>query len=375
MESFMSVDRGGLRGAVSLVSKAAPKHRNWPALSHLKLSANGKLTLAATDLENRIEVDVEKRSGEQSFELLMPADAMRRWARSKGSETVDLASDGLSLVIDGAIRIPGMETVDFPTDAEEIWERIGEVDAQALGEALDRTRFALSKDATRFTLTGILLEIRKKGRSHAVASDGTRLVVHAFDVHGIERPLREVLNPEGAGLLAAACRKVPEGTSVVIEAARAPADSRIKIRFAALGLRVWTLSLAGTFPEWRQVVPTDDSYDHAGFRIPASGLREALAKMAPCFDTEFHRALFAFSGHKLVISAKSQANGAATVEIDCEGEGERSIHLDAKKVLDYLASLSQSANLLRVRIPEKPSATKWTCESGSDIHVLMPLAS
>ena len=126
--------------------------------------------------------------------------------------------------------------------------------AEDLRRLVDKTRFAISTEETRYYLNGIYLHAAKSNgiaMLRAVATDGHRLAQ-------VESPL-----PEGAAGMAgviiprktiAEIRKLIDETAEDVQIAL----SDTKIRFAFDGGVLTSKLIDGTFPDYQRVIPADN---------------------------------------------------------------------------------------------------------------------
>jgi hypothetical protein len=157
-----------------------------PILSNVLLSAErGRLSFSATDLDMEIIDEAEARV-EQAGQITAPAHTLYEIARKlpEGAE-VTLAwtgEDPRLSVSAGRSRfsLPVLPAGDFPVmSSDGLSGRVG-LDVNDLIRLIDRTRFAISTEETRYYLNGLYLHTVTEGglpRLRAVAPDGHRLAL------------------------------------------------------------------------------------------------------------------------------------------------------------------------------------------------------
>lgn len=157
----------------------------------------------------------------------------------------------------------------------------------AMGKVCDR-------DSTRYALGGIFFERDSKGRPHAVATDGRRLV-HATWVESDEFPesagdrtavpgFETILPAEaitaaarGAKLSARMQRMRPNLNSVLIQEPGANGTVRVAATNYDTTAAADVRSIEGRFPKWRDVVP---SYDPLPAELLAFKGEDSLDELA-----------------------------------------------------------------------------------------------
>jgi len=204
-----------------------------------------------------------------------------------------------------------LPTEDFPAmTAGALPHRFG-LSAQALRGLIDRTRFAISTEETRYYLNGIYL--------HAAESDGTKVLrAVATDGHRLAR-VEEPL-PEGAGVIpgvivprktVAELRKLLDEVSGEVEIGLS--DTRIRFQVGAVELT--SKLIDGTFPEYERVIPRDND---KVLRVGKKEFSDAVGRVAAISTERSRPVKLSLAKHLLVLSASSPEQGTATEELDSD---------------------------------------------------------
>ncbi len=182
--------------------------------------------------------------------------------------------------------------------------------AQLLRGMIDRTRFAISTEETRYYLNGIYL--------HAVAgSDGVKVLrAVATDGHRlarVEEPLPEgaegipgVIIPRKTVLEA---RKLLDEVQDDVEIAL----SETRIQFTLGTVRLTSKLIDGTFPEYERVIPRDNDKI---LRVGKKDFAEAVARVSAISSERSRPVKLALDRDLLTLSAASPDQGTATEELD-----------------------------------------------------------
>jgi len=152
-----------------------------PMLTHVCLTAkNGVLDLVATDLEvsgvTRVWADPYEE--EQAWAVTIPPKLTIAYLQKVEDSTVDLTpTDARHLVIrhgdSGEASIVGMDADHYPV----LNVPTATMQLYGLDLAIPRVLFAISKEESRFTLNGALLELNGDKRQ-LVSTDGHRMSLH-----------------------------------------------------------------------------------------------------------------------------------------------------------------------------------------------------
>ncbi|VAX40892.1 hypothetical protein MNBD_PLANCTO03-1191, partial [hydrothermal vent metagenome] len=120
-------DRAALLEAINLVSGVVAGRTPRPQLTCVKLTAakqgkGGTLTLAATDAEISLRLQVDQVDVEQPGEALIPADKLRQIVSAEDNEpTLTLEADGDTVDIrgeDAHFKVYGHPPEDFPATGD-----------------------------------------------------------------------------------------------------------------------------------------------------------------------------------------------------------------------------------------------------------------
>ena len=181
--------------------------------------------------------------------------------------------------------------------------------AADLKRLIDRTRFAISTEETRYYLNGIYLHAAKSdgvSMLRAVATDGHRLARMELPLPDGASGMPGVIVPRKA---VSELRKLLEEMDQEVSVSL----SDTKIRFA-FGATVLTSKLIdGTFPDYDRVIPTgnDKTLD-----VRCKEFAEAVDRVST-ISTEKSRAVkLALERNSLTLSATSPENGTASEEIE-----------------------------------------------------------
>src|ERR1700759_3150514 len=270
----LTIERAALLKALGPVQSPVERRNTIPILSNVLLSAErDRLTFSATDLEMEI-IDEAMAQVDQPGQITAPAHTLYEIVR-KLPEGADVSlsftgEDPRLTVAAGRSRfnLPVLPAGDFPVMSSDGLSAGLGVDVNDMIRLIDKTRFAISAEETRYYLNGLYLHTVVEDGSpklRAVATDGSRLA------------LAEMAAPEGAagapGVIVprktiAEARRLLEDASEQVEMQISPQKVRFDFGGAALTSKV----IDGTFPDYPRVIPKDNNrivmvdaepFDHA----------------------------------------------------------------------------------------------------------------
>ncbi len=181
-----SCSQQNLTKALNTVSKAVTSRTTIPILKGilLKVDEDGKLTMAASDLD----ISIEKTLEVDDFipgEIVVQAKLFSEIIRKLPSSNVTINAEGENVLITCAsseFNILGLAPDEFPNINIEIKENEKiSFEKETLKEMIRKTAFAASIDETRGVITGVLVEMKER-KLNMVSLDGFRMAVSREDI-------------------------------------------------------------------------------------------------------------------------------------------------------------------------------------------------
>jgi DNA polymerase-3 subunit beta len=174
-----TIERATLLKGLGHVHSVVERRNTIPILSNVLIegSEGGGLRLMATDLDLQINETVEASVSDPGA-TTVPAHTLFDIVRKlpEGSQVELSAAEGRMLINAGRARftLSALPRDDFPVIAEGELPVRFELPAATLRQIIDKTRFAISSEETRYYLNGIYLHV-SDGDLKAAATDGHRL--------------------------------------------------------------------------------------------------------------------------------------------------------------------------------------------------------
>ncbi len=376
----LTIERGALLKALGHVQSVVERRNTIPILSNVLLRADaaggGVLALSATDMDLEIVERVPSRI-EQAGRTTAPAHTLYdivRKLREGAQIEIEVSGERSAMVLRSGrstFTLACLPPEDYPVMASGDLAYNFTLTAAELRSLVDRTRFAISTEETRYYLNGIYLHATKNNEVpviRAVATDGHRLA------------RVEMVMPEGAAGMPGVI--VPRKTVIELRKLVDESEDEIqislgetKIRFAAGEAALTSKLIDGTFPDYDRVIPSNND---KVLEVKCKEFAEAVDRVST-ISTEKSRAVKlaiasnGASGGSLAISATSPENGTAVEEIDATYLAEPiEIGFNSRYLLDITAQIdgegaqfvmSDSASPTIVRDRADPSA----------LYVLMPM--
>ncbi len=308
-------DRATLLRALGHVQSVVERRNTIPILANVMIAVrDGRLTLTATDMEIAVVEEVAASSSRNGA-CTAPAATLYEIVR-KLPETAEVEFDCPGGDAQLALRAGRYATSlvvlpidDFPSMTAGTLPHKFNLPASTLRGLIDRTRFAISTEETRYYLNGIYIhaaEIEGGKVLRAVATDGHRLARVEEDLPEGAAGMPGVIVPRKT---VNELRKLLDDVSGDIEVALS--DTRIQFKVGTIALT--SKLIDGTFPEYDRVIPRDNDKI---LRVGTKDFADAVARVS-AISTERSRPVKMSLGRDLlVLSASSPDQGTATEELD-----------------------------------------------------------
>jgi DNA polymerase III subunit beta len=370
----LKADRATLLKALAHIQSVAEKRNTIPILANVLINvADGRLALTATDMEIAV---VEEIGAETSRDGAVTAPAAVLY------EIVRKLPDGVAIELDHtggdaplalragryATSLNVLNVDDFPSMMAGTLPHGFTVPAAVLRGLIDRTRFAISTEETRYYLNGIYLHV-------ATGDDGRKLRAVATDGHRLARVETEV--PPGAdempGVIVprktvAELRKLlDEGTDDVVVGL---SDTRIQFTVGTVTLT--SKLIDGTFPEYDRVIPRGNDKI---LRVGKRDFSDAVARVAAISQERSRPVKLSIAHNLLTLSAVSPDQGTAKEELDENYVTYDSTPLEIGFQARYLNDITDQIERDVEFVFSDSSAPTIVRDAGSPsaLYVLMPM--
>jgi DNA polymerase-3 subunit beta len=366
------IERGELLRALGHVTSVVERRTTIPILSNvlLKASAQG-LSFKATDLEREV-IEQAPADVSQPGATTVPAHILHDIVRKlpDGAEVeIKREAEKERLALSSGHSRFALQTLspeDFPDLATGELNHKFQIGAQDLKRLIDKTRFAISTEETRYYLNGIYLHAAARGKSQmlrAVATDGHRLAQ------------AEVPLPKGAEAMPGIIlpRKTVHELHRLIEGSDGTVDvgvSTAKARFEIGTITLTSKLIDGTFPDYARVIPKANDKD---LKVSNAEFKNAVDRVSTIASERGRAVKLNMSGNKLVLSVSNPDGGSATEEIGVDyGASPLEIGFNARYLLDIAGQLESETAHFQLADPGSPTMVKDEGDEGA-LYVLMPM--
>jgi DNA polymerase-3 subunit beta len=370
-----TIERATLLRCLSHVQSVVERRNTIPILSNVLIDADlgGSVRVMATDLDLQVVESMSASSVDQPGAITVSAHLLFDIARKlpEGSQVSLSTSDNRLEVKAGRsnFKLPTLPRDDFPVIVEGDLPTSFEIPARMLAELIDRTRFAISTEETRYYLNGIFLHVTDEDEPllKAAATDGHRLARFTLPRPEGAAGMPDVIVPRKAvGELRKLLDEALDGNVLIDLSA-----SKIRFTMGGEGGVVLTSKLIdGTFPDYSRVIPTaNDKLLKVDPKLFFSGV-DRVATIA----TEKTRAVkIGLDQDRVTLSVTSPDNGTAAEEIAADYRADAlEIGFNANYLKDILGQIDSDTVELHLADAGAPTLIREN-EKARALYVLMPM--
>jgi len=367
----LTIERAALLRSLNHVQSVVERRNTIPILSNVLIeAADGRLSLTTTDMDLAMVESVEADIAE-SGAITTPAHTLYDIVRKlpDGAQIAleyDGAEQKLSLA-SGRSRfvLACLPREEFPVMAEDDMPHKFVLSAQDLKSLIDKTRFAISTEETRFYLNGIYM--------HVPEADPQALIAVATDGHRLAR-VRLPL-PEGAADIPGVIipRKTVNEIRKLLDELDEPVQislSESKIRFEIPGSVLSSKLIDGTFPDYDRVIPKQNDKD---LEIDAHLFAEAIDRVSTISNEKSRAVKLVVDTDRVTLSVTSPDNGSATEEVAAGYTSETiEIGFNARYVLDIMGQVKGDTVKVSFADASAPTLVQDNTDDTA-LYVLMPM--
>src|SRR3984885_7321246 len=252
-----TLERAALLKSLGHVQSVVERRNTIPILANVLIRAAGQnVSFAATDMEIEINESVAGQSG-KSGAITAPAHTLYEIVRKlpEGAQVELHATSTNQLTLSSGrsnFKLGCLPVEDFPKMPEGDLKHTFRLSAADLRALIDRSRFAISTEETRYYLNGIYLHTAKNKNVEvlrAVATDGHRLARVEMPAPSGAKGIPGIILPR---------KTVNEVRKLIDES---PGDveialSEAKVRFTFDSVVITSKLIDGTFPDYERVIPS-----------------------------------------------------------------------------------------------------------------------
>jgi DNA polymerase-3 subunit beta len=362
-----TIERATLLKSLGHVQSVVERRNTIPILSNVLIEArdDNSIRLMATDLDLQVDESVPATVS-QAGATTVPAHTLFDIVRKlpEGSQVELDVADGKMHLSAGRSRfhLSTLPRDDFPVISEGELPTSFELPAATLRQMIDKTRFAISSEETRYYLMGIFLHVADD-QLRAAATDGHRLARVVIPKPDGADGMPDVIIPRKC---VQELRKLLDEVEGTVEVSL----SGTKVRFG-LGSAVLTSKLIdGTFPDYNRVIPTAND---KLLKLDPKTFSAGVDRVSTIASEKTRAVKMSVDRDKVTLSVTSPESGTATEELPADyGSDGLEIGFNARYLLDILGEIEGDTVEVHLADAAAPTLLRENDNSNA-LYVLMPM--
>ena len=331
------IERSVLVKALGHCQGVVERRNTVPILANVMLEAKGsQLKMTATDLEiafvESIPASVQEEgvitvSAHLLFDIVKKlkdgSEVLLKLKPETGQIEVKSGKSQFFLAILPADEFPHMNAGDLPYKFT--------LHAQELARLIDRTRFAMATEETRYYLNGIYLHATVDGYLRAVATDGHRLAQAEMDLPtGAQGLPGVIVSRKTIGEL----RKLIDEAAGDVEVSL----SETQICFVLGSSVLISRLIEGTFPDYERAIPQSNE---SQLEVPVSVFSEAVDRVSIILNDKARIVKLHLSPNQLRLLTENPEGGRASEDIEVTYAGQdMDVGFNSRYILDMTQQMT-----------------------------------
>jgi DNA polymerase-3 subunit beta len=366
----VTIERSAFLRALNHVQSVVERRNTIPILSNVLVQARGAdLKLTATDLDIEIVESVPALvavAGATTVPAHMLYDIVRKLPDGAQLELDHTADQNRVAIFAGRSRfsLQSLPPEDFPDLASGDAGNRFAIAASDLKGLIDKTRFAISTEETRYYLNGIYLhEVAAGAKLRAVATDGHRLAQAEIERPDGAKGMPGVIVPRKTVLEVV---KLIEGLDGEVEVAL----STSKIRFSAGNLQLTSKLIDGTFPDYERVIPR---HNDKVLEVETAVFSSAVDRVSTISMEKGRAVKLNIGPSKLVLTVNNPDSGSAEEEIAATYSSDPiDIGFNSRYLLDVAGQIKSDHIQFHLADAGSPTIIRDPADAQA-LYVLMPM--
>jgi len=368
----ITIERGALLKALNHVQSVVERRNTIQVLSNVMLKAEKDiLTLTATDLEieMREEIVAEiKDTGSITAPAHILYDIVRKLPEgAQVTLSLDETESRLQLISGkSSFTLQSLPASDFPDIEIGDMSHNFSLPANELRRLIEKARFAISGDETRYYLNGIYL--------HAIDDDGKSLL-RAVATDGHRLALVEMPQPKGADGMPSIIvpRKTVNEVHKLLEEVEdevAIQVSETKINFAFAHIVLTSKLIDGKFPDYNRVIPTKNDKT---LTVDAKAFGQTVDRVAAVASEKSRAVKLGLQADSLTFTVSNPESGSGHDELSAAYESEpMEIGFNAGYLLDITSQFDSDNAVFELADSSAPTIIRDE-KDNTALYVLMPM--
>ena len=347
------------------------KKSSLPILSNILIEAkNNILVLSSTDMDISIIEKIDcsvLEEGSTTINSQILYDIVRKTSDNSEIEIISNNGKLLSLRADGSrFSLACLPKEDYPIIDQENPGIDININSKILFKLIDKTKFAISNEETRYFLNGLYFNISKENNRNTVTlvgTDGHRLAKFSHDIEGQIDQISGVIIPKKTIYeLSKLLSEIDQTIGISISAN--------KISFTIGDIIFISKLIDGTFPDYKRVIPNDNKNT---LNINRENLLSAVDRVSTIANEKSPVIKFNLLQNILNLNTINNESSTASEDLKIEYQGnEIEIGFNSKYIMDIINNLEDENIIINLKDNSSP-ITALENSNSNLVYVLMPM--
>lgn len=353
---------------------ASKKNPNNPAiLQNIKIETKGdRVYFTGTDSDTYVKDDC-KAFVDGEWATTVPAQLMYDIVKkmNDGAEIVcEYSSDGNTLNISSGrskFRLMCLDADGYPNFEEHQMQVEFNIKANDLVNIIDKTRFSISDDPSRYYLNGLFLQtIDDDGlKLNAVSTDGHKLSIITLGYYDGTGEVSGIIIPKKA---------LPEIKKIAVKSGNADlkvSASKTKIRIETEDTIIISKLIDAEFPDYKRVIPKDNDKI---LRVNKKDISTIIDRISTVANDNHKGIKLVLTENNLYLESSSAENGSGSEEIKVDFNYKEKIEIgfNSRFILEMISQIE--SDMVEIKLKDGNSAIIIKgSEESNNTFVLMPI--
>ncbi|MFT6106268.1 MAG: DNA polymerase-3 subunit beta [Rickettsiales bacterium] len=362
------ISKSAIVRALSNVNGAVEKRNTIPVLLNVKIEAkNGRLNLTATDMDIAIISSAEaliEKDGSTTVPAQLFYDIIKK-IPDNTDINIELVDDLTIKMSYGRSKfsLPCLDPAEFPILSEGEMNVDFTIKSSELNRIIEKTRFAIPSDETRYYLNGLFIHSIANGDKielRGIATDGHRLALASSTESSLTAEVAGVIVPKKT---INEIKKITEGNEEV-----SIAFSKAKIRISSGKSTIISKLIDGEFPEYDRVIPKNNDQNVS---VDRKLIFDAVDRVSTIATDKNKSIKVIIENDKISLQIKGTDNVNASEEIEVDFSGETiETGFNSRYFLEIIGQINQD----KINISFKDGSSPALINVENDgLYVIMPI--
>jgi len=364
------ISKSAIAKALFNVNGAVEKRNTIPVLLNVKIEAkNGHLNLTATDMDIVIISSVEaliNKEGSTTVPAQLFYDIIKK-IPDIADINVESEENGGNIKISygkSKFSLPCLDPSEFPILSEGEMSVNFTIKSSEIIKIIDKTRFAIPSDETRYYLNGMFLHainVDNNIELRGIATDGHRLALASSTHSSLTSSVPGVIVPKKT---INEIRKIAEGNEEVTIG-----FSKAKIRVSSGSSIVISKLIDGEFPEYDRVIPKNND---KLVKVNRKLIFNAVDRVSTIATDKNKSIKLILESDKINFQIKGGDSGNASEEIEVNFRGDLiETGFNSRYFLDIIGQIDKEN--INIYFKDGTSPALITTDDNDGLYVIMPI--